>query len=362
MIQTRRHAKFNRVMCYAATVAFGSTGRNLSRFYRDPGILFSAISHRKSRPKGRLYPIFPHSVKFLALVLVALSALVAPRAALAQSIKLYLKDGTYELVKSYEVHGHRVRFYSLDRSEWEEMPVSLVDFDATQRAQQQEKVAEKKELEKAHELDTERLEIPVNTGYEVAPGIHLPAEEGVFAFDGVRVIRLIQSSAEVVKDKKRAALLMALPGPLLKQRSLVVLSGAKAAVRILVAQPVFFVNSADGLGAKLDLIPVAANKNKDVRTVEKIQGGIGMGQSGETRSEIQVERVQLAPGLFKLKPMKELALGEYALGELMGDQLNLEVWDFGVDAALDRTNPHPIIPDRPPVIKREAPKPDALQD
>jgi hypothetical protein len=107
---------------------------------------------------------------------------------------------------------------------------------------------------------------------------------------------------------------------------------------------------------------VASNKHKDVRTVEKIQGGIGVGQSGETRDEIQVDRVKLAPGLFKLKPMKELAFGEYALGELMGDQLNLEVWDFGIDAALDRSNPHPIKSDRPPVIKREPAKPDAPQD
>jgi len=302
------------------------------------------------------------ALKLFALALVVLCVFAAPRAARAQNIKLYLKDGSYEMVKSYEVRGDRVRFYSLDRSDWEEIPVTLVDFDATRRAQQEEKIADKRELEKARELDKARLEVPASTGYEVAPGIHLPAEEGVYAFDGLRVIRLIQSSAEVVKDKKRAALLMVLPGPLLKQQSLVVLRGEKAAVRILVAQPVFYVNSADNLGTKLDLIPVASNKGKDVRTVEKIQGGIGVGKSGESRDEIQVERVQLAPGLFKLKPMKELALGEYALGELMGDQLNLEIWDFGIDAALDRSNPHPILPDRPPVIKREAPKPDPPQD
>src|SRR5579863_6654861 len=146
------------------------------------------------------------STKYVVLILALFSALAAPHLGFGGESKLFLKDGTYELVRSYEVHGDRVRFYSLDRSEWEEMPVSLVDFDATHRAEQEEKIVQKKDLEKAHELDKERFEAPANTGYEVAPGIHLPAEEGVFAFDGVRVIRLIQSPAEIVKDKKRAVL------------------------------------------------------------------------------------------------------------------------------------------------------------
>ena len=291
--------------------------------------------------------------EFLVLVLALWSAFVSPSAAHADDIKLYLKDGTYQLVKSYEVRGDRLRYYSIDRSDWEEIPVSLVDFNATRKAQEEEKGLQKKDLEKARELDKERFEVPVNTGYEVAPGIHLPTTEGVFAFDGVRVIRMVQSSAEVVKDKKRAALLMVLPGPLLKERSVVVLDGPKAAVRILVAQPVFYVNSADGAGAKLDLIPVTANKNKSVRMVETIQSGIGVGQSGETRNALPLERVQLAPGLFKLKPAKELAFGEYALGELVGEKLDLDLWDFGIDGALDRNNPVSSGSDLPPVIRRK---------
>ncbi len=299
--------------------------------------------------------------EFLLLVLALWGVFVSPRAARAAEIKLYLKDGTYQLVKSYEVHGDRLRYYSIERSDWEEIPVSFVDLNATKNAQQEEKGLQKKDLEKAREIDKERFEVPANTGYEVAPGIRLPVGEGVFAFDGVRVIRLIQSSAEVVRDKKRAALLMVLPGPLLKERSLVVLDGPKAAVRILVAQPVFYINSADGAGAKLDLIPVTANKNKNVRTVETIQSGIGMGQSGETRTALPLERIQLAPGLFKLKPPKELAFGEYALGELIGEKLNLDLWDFGIDGALDRNNPVSSTPDRPPVIRRKPPSPDFPQ-
>lgn len=291
-------------------------------------------------------------------VLLALTCL--PRAAWASDSKLYLKDGTYQLVKSYEVHGDRVRFYSLERSEWEEMPASLVDFEATKRAQQEENVSAKKELEEAHKLD-ERFEKPAELGFQVAAGIHLPAEEGVYAFDGVRVIRLVQSSAEVVKDKKRAALMLALPGPLLKNRSAVMLEGPRAAVRIMVVQPVFYANFADGSGAQLNLIPLKPNKT--ARAVEKIEGGIGMGQSGESRTELPVERVQVAPGIFRIKPTQELALGEYALGELTGEKLNLDLWDFGIDGAMDRNNPQGLspTPDTPPVIRRKPPVPEAPQ-
>ena len=52
--------------------------------------------------------------------------------------KLYMKDGSYQMVSSYEVQGDRVRYFSVERSEWEEVPTSLVDFDATKRAQEED--------------------------------------------------------------------------------------------------------------------------------------------------------------------------------------------------------------------------------
>lgn len=278
------------------------------------------------RPQGML--------RALVLLLALAGFARVDRAA----IKLYLKDGSFQLVNSYEVRGNRVRYYSVERSEWEEIPAELVDFEATKRAEEEERQQQQKQLQEIQELERERFERPAVSGFEVVPGIHLPQEAGVYAFDGLRVTPLVQSSAEVVKDKKRLALILAMPAPVVKNRALVLLPGAKAAVRLRAAQLTFYVQLADSAGASFELLTVKSGKEN--RVVEKVQSGIGVGKSGELRAGLPLERTQVAPGLLRLKPTQPLAPGEYALGELVQDpqhpgagqeKLNLDLWDFGVD-------------------------------
>lgn len=260
-------------------------------------------------------------------------------AAVAQgAIRLYFKDGSYQLVKTYEVRGGRVRYFSLERSEWEEAPASLIDLEATKRAEEEERRQQQKELQEVRDLERQRFEPPGGSGFEVAPGIHLPPEPGVYAFDGSRVFPLVQSSAEVVTDKKRVALALALPAPVVKNRSLVVLAGPTAAVRLRVTQPTFFVRLPDSSGGNFQLL--AVKPGKETRVVEKVQGGLGVGKSGELRSSLPLERAEVAPGIFSLRPAQPLVPGEYALGEMVQAQsrhgtaeekLSLDLWDFGID-------------------------------
>src|SRR5438105_2364305 len=49
----------------------------------------------------------------------------------AANLKLYMKDGGYQLVREYKVEGDRVKFYSVERSDWEEMPAALLDLKRT---------------------------------------------------------------------------------------------------------------------------------------------------------------------------------------------------------------------------------------
>jgi hypothetical protein len=54
--------------------------------------------------------------------------------ALPRGKKLVLKDGSFQLVRDYQRLGERVRYVSAERGGWEEIPASMVDWDATAKA------------------------------------------------------------------------------------------------------------------------------------------------------------------------------------------------------------------------------------
>ncbi|MDE3180797.1 MAG: hypothetical protein KGM47_14210 [Acidobacteriota bacterium] len=265
----------------------------------------------------------------LLLLLVAIAAVAgAARPAAAQQIKLYLKDGSYQLVKNYKVEGDRVRYYSVERSQWEVVPLSLVDFDKTRNEEAKEEAQRQSILREAEKTVNNTYELPANTGYMVAPGIRLPQSEGVYAYDGTRLITLLQSQGSVERDKKRLALNIALPGPILKSRSFVTLPGPAAGPRLINQSAVFYVSLGGKEGSDVELMRLKARKND--RIVEGLEARPGA-KPGESRDDIPVERSQVAPGVYKLQPLKPLQPGEYALGEVNEGRLNLDVWDFGVD-------------------------------
>jgi hypothetical protein len=59
--------------------------------------------------------------KVLFLLAVFVLTLVVPSLR-AANFRLYLKDGSFHLVREYKVEGDRVNYYSVERSDWEEVP------------------------------------------------------------------------------------------------------------------------------------------------------------------------------------------------------------------------------------------------
>jgi len=64
----------------------------------------------------------------------------------AANFKLYLTDGSYQLVREYKIEGDRVRFYSIDRDEWEEVQQPFlteqanIDIDTIESAERADRI------------------------------------------------------------------------------------------------------------------------------------------------------------------------------------------------------------------------------
>src|SRR5213594_3439480 len=126
----------------------------------------------------------PLSHRVVLTIVVSVSLLSQAMRAQSATKRLILKDGSYQIATKWELKGDRVRFYSAERGDWEEIPESLIDWDATNQYERDraagkdtpEAVALDKELQEARAEEEARSP-------EVAPGLRLPPEGGVYALD-----------------------------------------------------------------------------------------------------------------------------------------------------------------------------------
>ncbi len=281
--------------------------------------------------------------------------------------RLILKDGSYQMVRDYRIVGDRVRYLSQERDDWEELPADLVDWDATRKWENEHadlvvggaspamKEAETLDKEESEAREDQKARMP-----QVAEGLELPDEEGVFVLDTYRgtpeLVALASSELSMdARSRKDTAVL----NPLTTQRAHLELDGAHARVHLHVDDPVIYLSlgvndekepalthavTVQTSGAKAVNGKHGAHSPQssfvivrvDERQAVRIVGAIKVDPTGKVTQDedITPTQVEAMPGKHWLRvtPMAKLKIGEYALVEIISpSDINESVWDFRVD-------------------------------
>lgn len=298
--------------------------------------------------------------KRISLLAAMLIALACSHSWSQQNPKrLIMKDGSYQAATKWDVVGERVRYYSAERYDWEEVPKEMVDWPATdkynsERAGQRDETI--KEIAKADEAD--EREAPL-----LVPGLRLPNTGGVFLLDTLnnqpQLVELIQNGGELNKHTGRNILRAAINPLSLSSTQTIELKGEHARVQSHLGQPAIFLNidTSDNSQPVFTQKPsdkdqqpnrygiVRVENKKGVRIVGKLNVAM-YGKVSQKESWIPVTTSPLGDWV-KLTPSEPLPPGEYAVVELLDKkQINLFVWDFGVNPAAPQ-NPSAWVPRQP---------------
>jgi len=237
--------------------------------------------------------------------------------------RLYLKDGTYQLTNQYEVKTDRVRYYSTERSEWEEIPLEMVDLDRTkgEMAERESQLATEAKAE-AEERAAEKQERK-----QIAS---IPTQPGAYYIRGDAMDPLKQAESKIVSDKKRTVLRVLSPIPTVPGKSTVELDGEHAPLHLTDVRPEFYFRLSDYEGVEI----VRLTPKKSVRVVENVS--ILQLKNDrivdEKLDKVESFKKQEGDLLFRIWPEKPLAPGEYAVIQYAEGKLDPQIWDFTIDA------------------------------
>ncbi len=261
-----------------------------------------------------------------------------------------MKDGNFQLVRTYERNGERVRYFSVERGDWEELPASMVDWDATEKtriANEKADAALVKRVQAQEQAQKIMPALDVDASLLVAQGVFLPSGEGMFVLAGKSLTRLEQVGTQTSTDKKRAIGQVISPVPIIPSKHNVELQGPKAKLRVDVTTgpPEFYLremapdpdnpssihqSSRQGVsGPEVELLHATVKGN--TRRLKAIRSLMGQQLSSEG-STVAIQRWEVAPSVFRFTISEPLPPGEYALAEILPDGMNVFVWDFGVEA------------------------------
>ncbi len=244
--------------------------------------------------------------------------------------KLILTDGSYQVVREYSVEGDRVRYWSVERSTWEEIPAKLVDWGATHKAEgeQSKQDEELKAKIRATELAERLRGIDVDKSLEIKPGLFLPDGVGFYVLADRLIFEMRQSLAANHLSKGREVTKILTGIPIIPSKQNLEVPGAHAAMRLKTAEPEFFMRPDDGREPRFQLLRLEVTGSH--RVVETINLHMS-GEQVHKSKEVEFQTWTPATGVFRYTVNEKLAPGEYAFVELTDEGINGYVWDFGID-------------------------------
>ena len=250
-------------------------------------------------------------------VLIAFAAV-----AFGANSRLYLKDGDYQLVREYQVLADRVRYFSTERGDWEEIPIELVDLERTKKDATERQAAIEAE---AKEQDVEDKAIRA----EKKEAAQVPVGPGVYYVVGDKIVSLKLAEVAVNSSKGRNVLKVLSPIPIVPGKSTVEIKGESAEYRAPGQKPEFYLRLSDD--ERFGIIQLS--KKKNVRLLETISILPVTNEVIEDLKLVPTFKKQVSERTYKIWPEQPLDPGEYALVQYSEGALNWQVWDFGIGAA-----------------------------
>jgi hypothetical protein len=301
-----------------------------------------------------------------------------PDATTPHRIRLILKDGSYQIVMSYKIVGNVVHYISAERGgAEEEIPLSLVDLDATKRWEKQhtQSPADPNNPEPPA-IDPDLLKEEADRAAltpEVAKDLRLPEQDSTLALDTFHGTPELVPLAQTDSDLNRNTghnLLKAAVNPLSAAHEIVTLKGETSPVQLHVKDPILYLrigdesvgntagtpltvdthgatshmpNDPDGGSSNSRYVIVRTDVRKGIRVVYSIR--IPLLGTGQRQEDVVETTSELLPGghWLKITPKEPLDFGEFALMEVISDKIvNASIWDFGI---------HPVAPENRDIIK-----------
>ncbi len=237
----------------------------------------------------------------------------------AGNFKLYLKDGNFHVVREFKVQEERIRYYSIERADWEEIPAALVDLKRTEteKSAHAALVAEESKIVEDEEkaIRAEKAEIR-----------KIPQDPGAYMVDDSGKLRIFPLAESKVHNAKGRNVLKAMsPIPLVTGKATLELDGEHSANRITMDRPEFYLQLSDE--ERFGIIKLTTHKG--IRVAERLTIVPMTKEIVEEMDEVEIFKKQVSDSLlFKIWPVKALEPGEYAVVQYTQGKADLQLWDF----------------------------------